>query len=166
LYALAQGLPEMRWLWVGGTEDAVNEWRARLKADGLSNVTLAGFVENSRLPMYQAAADILLMPYMRSVAASSGQDIAEVINPMKMFEYMAARRPIISADLQVIREVLDGTRAVFCTPGDVDEWRQSIQELAGDAARRGRLAESARREVEQHTWVRRAQRALENLPLR
>jgi glycosyltransferase involved in cell wall biosynthesis len=165
LFELARGLPQLRWLWVGGTSEAVKLWRDRVEAAGLSNVTLTGFVDQNRLPLYQAASDVLLMPYQRSVAASSGQDIAEVINPMKMFEYMAVRRPIITADLPVIREVLDETRAVFCAAGDVDGWRRSILELAEDSDRRRRLAESARREVERHTWIRRAERAVENLPL-
>ena len=143
----------------------MEEWRGRLKAAGLSNVTLTGFVENSRLPLYQAAADILVMPYGASVAASSGQDIAEVINPMKMFEYMAARRPIISADLPVIREVLDENRAVFCPPGDVREWRRAIVDLAKDAERQRQLAQNARLEVEKYTWIQRARRALQGLEM-
>jgi glycosyltransferase involved in cell wall biosynthesis len=165
LWELARSLPETRFLWVGGTSTAVNEWRERLAAAGISNVMLTGFVDNSRLPIYQAAADILLMPYERSIAASSGQDIAEVINPMKMFEYMAARRPIISADLPVIREVLNEMRAVFCPPGEAESWRLAIIDLAGDRAKRNRLAENARREVEKHTWLRRAQHALGNMEI-
>jgi glycosyltransferase involved in cell wall biosynthesis len=106
------------------------------------------------------------MPYESSIAASSGQEIAEVINPMKMFEYMASRRPIISADLPAIREILDESRAVFCPPGDAIAWRRAVELLAEDDGRRRRLAESARSEVEQHTWKRRAQRALEGLLLR
>jgi hypothetical protein len=65
----------------------------------------------------RAVEDVLLMPYSRSISASSGQDIAEVINPMKMFEYMASRRAIVSADLPSIREVLNEGNAVFCEAG-------------------------------------------------
>jgi glycosyltransferase involved in cell wall biosynthesis len=103
------------------------------------------------------------MPYGYSVAASSGQDITAVINPMKMFEYMAAQRPIITTDLPAIREVLDETRAVFCQGGEVAEWKAAIESLASDAARRAALAENARREVEKYTWVARAERALQEM---
>lgn len=160
LYELARLLPHVNFLWVGGTAEGVQEWRVRLNSANVTNVTLTGFVENSRLPRYQAAADVLLMPYGRSVSSSSGQDIAEVINPMKMFEYMAAERAILTADLPSIREVLDARSAVFCTPGDVQAWKTALLALLQDGELRAKLARSARQEAEQHTWVARAQRAL------
>jgi glycosyltransferase involved in cell wall biosynthesis len=163
LMELARAMPDVNFLWVGGTPEAVEEWRTKLNAARSSNVTLTGFIENSRLPLYQAAADILLMPYGHSVSASSGQDIVEVINPMKMFEYMAARRAIISADLPVIREVLDETRAWFCLPGEFGAWKSGIEILLGDEKRRRALASNARREVEKYTWLARARHALDGL---
>ena len=163
LFELARALPNINFLWVGGTPGAVEEWRTKLNAAHVANVTLTGFIENSRLPLYQAAADILLMPYGRSIAGSSGQDIAEGINPMKMFEYMAAGRAIITADLSVIREVLDETRAAFCPPGDVDAWKSAIENLLSDKKRRDELASNARRESEKYTWLARAQRALDGI---
>ena len=84
LFELAGRVPDANFLWVGGKPDDVNYWRDKLANAGVSNVIMTGFVENSRLPLYQSAADVLLMPYGRSISASSGQDIAEVINPMKI----------------------------------------------------------------------------------
>ena len=160
LFKLALELPHVNFLWAGGTPEAVAEWQLKINSVRATNVTLTGFIENSRLPLYQAAADILLMPYSSSISASSGQDIAEVINPMKMFEYMAAARAIITADLPVIREVLDETRAVFCPPGDSEAWKTAIESLLSDEKRRRALASNARRESEKYTWLARAQRAL------
>ena len=153
LFELARALPDVNFIWAGGTPEAVAEWRLKLNSVRASNVTLTGFIENSRLPLIQAAADILLMPYGSSISASSGQDIAEVINPMKMFEYMAAGRAIITADLPVIREVLDETRAVFCPPDDAAAWKAAIESLMTDEKRRGTLASNARRESEKYTWL-------------
>jgi glycosyltransferase involved in cell wall biosynthesis len=106
LFELAKQMPNVNFLWVGGTPELVDFWRGKLTEAGMTNVTMTGFVKHERIPLYQAAADVLLMPYSRSIEASSGQDIAEVINPMKMFEYMASGRGIVSADLPSIREVL------------------------------------------------------------
>ncbi len=161
LFALAGRMPDYHFLWVGGTPKELAHWRARLEQAGAANVTMTGFVENSRLPLYQAAADVLLMPYGRSISASSGQDIAEVINPMKMFDYMAAGRAIVSADLPVLHEVLHERTAVFCEPGNVETWEHALRALLQDERRRLALGAQARKEVARYTWVARAQRALE-----
>src|SRR3990172_8037678 len=114
LFELAKQMPQVNFLWVGGTPELVDFWRGKLAEAKMTNVTMTGFVKHESIPLYQAASDILLMPYSRSISASSGQDIAEVINPMKMFEYMASGRAIVSADLPSIREVLNEGNAVFC----------------------------------------------------
>jgi glycosyltransferase involved in cell wall biosynthesis len=163
LHALALALPDVSFLWVGGTSEAVEEWRTKLKASGVANVTLTGFVANDQLPAYQAAADVLLMPYEASVSSSSGQDIAEVINPMKMFEYMAAKRAIMTADLPSIREVLDDRSAVFCPPDDSTAWIAGLKDLLSDKRHLAELAQAARIEVEKYTWLARAEKALATL---
>ena len=158
---LAKRVPSVNFLWVGGTPEEVSYWRERLAKAGIANVTMTGFITHNRLPLYQAAADVLLMPYSRSVSASSGQDIAEVINPMKMFDYMAVGRAIISADLPVLHEVLNNENAVFCEPDEVDDWERALRGLLTDEPRRLALARQAQKDVAGYTWVARAERALE-----
>jgi glycosyltransferase involved in cell wall biosynthesis len=121
---------------------------------------MTGFVKHETIPLYQAASDVLLMPYSRSISASSGQEIGGVINPMKMFEYMASGRAIVSADLTAIREVLNEGNAVFCEPDEPGMWKVAIEALLGDESRRLRLGAQARRDVEQLTWIKRQERIL------
>lgn len=161
LFELAKRIPDVNFLWVGGKPEDVSYWRTQLADLGASNVTMTGFVENSRLPLYQAAADVLLMPYSRSISASSGQEIAKVINPMKMFDYMAAGRAIISADLPVIHEVLNDENAVFCEPDNVSLWERTLRDLLGDEPRRVALGVQAKKDIAGYTWVARAKRALD-----
>jgi glycosyltransferase involved in cell wall biosynthesis len=156
--ALAGSAPDARFAWVGGRPQDVAEWRG--KAAGLANVTFTGFVPNQEIPLHQAAGDVLLMPYGRTIAGSSGGNSAEICSPMKMFEYMAAGRAILTSDLPVIREVLDETTAVFCPPEDVTSWQASLRSLLDDPSRRKTLGESARRAVEKYTWQARAERTL------
>lgn len=155
---LAESLPQAQFVWVGGRPEDVDNWKKRLKSE---NVTFTGFIPNRELPLYQAAADLLLMPYSRSIMGSSGTaDSAAVASPMKMFEYMAAGRSIVSADLPVIREVLDESNAVFCKPDDVGDWRLAIEALLEDRAHRAELGDQARTDVQGYTWVARAQRIM------
>jgi glycosyltransferase involved in cell wall biosynthesis len=171
LFALAKQMPAVNFLWVGGTPELVDFWRAKLTEAGMTNVTMTGFVKHESIPMYQAAADVLLMPYSRSIEASSGQDIAEVINPMKMFEYMAAGRGIVSADLDSIREVLNERNAVLIEPGEVGKptlsnvegWKVEIEKLLVDEPRRLKLGAQARKDVGNLTWVKREERVMELL---
>jgi len=160
LFELARRMPEYDFLWVGGTPESVALWQQKLAEERMKNVTVAGFVENSRLPLYHAAADVLLMPYEESVQASSGQDIGEVINPMKMFEYMAAGRAIVSADLPVIHEVLNEENAVFCAPGNADAWQASLRIVLEDSRRREALGARARLDVRTYDWNAREKRIL------
>lgn len=160
LVELARALPEIRFLWVGGNPRDVEYWRMRLMELGLHNILLTGFVENTRLPLYQAAGDVLLMPYERAIAGSSGGNSADICSPMKMFDYLAAGRAILTSDLPVLHEVLNPDNAVFCPPEDVSAWTQALSALAADPEQRARLAARARQDAAQYTWRARAQRTL------
>ncbi len=169
LFELAKQMPQVNFLWVGGTPELVDFWRGKLAEAKMTNVTMTGFMKHESIPLCQAAADILLMPYSRSISASSGQDIAEVINPMKMFEYMASARAIVSADLPSIREVLNEGNAVLCSAGElgnwesvIGEWKAAIASLLANESRRHELGTKARNalRVEQLTWVKREERVM------
>ncbi|HEY9528996.1 MAG TPA: glycosyltransferase [Anaerolineales bacterium] len=160
--ALAKSLPQAQFVWVGGRPEDIGTWKQRAGSD---NVVFTGFIPNRDLPLYQAAADVLLMPYSRSIMGSSGSaDSAAVASPMKMFEYMAAGRAIVSADLPVIREVLHEENAVFCEPEDLGTWKGEIESLLANEARRIRLGQRARQDVQGYTWVARAQRIMNGFP--
>jgi glycosyltransferase involved in cell wall biosynthesis len=156
---LAAKFPQARFVWVGGRPLDVQTWKGR--AANLTNVTFTGFVPNERIPLYQSAADVLLMPYGRAVTTSSGGNTAEICSPMKMFEYMATGRAILTSDLPVLREVLDETKAVFSPLEQAEAWESALGGLLADPQRRQALGQNARRAVEQYSWVRRAQRVLE-----
>ncbi|HCC79362.1 MAG TPA: hypothetical protein DEP80_07135 [Anaerolineae bacterium] len=152
---LAERMPEVNFLWVGGTSQDVNTWRTRISATGLKNMNLTGFIPNRELPLYQAAADALLIPYNRRFTNSGGENISNVSSPMKIFEYMAAGRVILSSDLPVLREVLNEANAILCPPEDVEAWEQALRQLQADPHKGQLLASQARRDVERYSWVER-----------
>ncbi|HUE97724.1 MAG TPA: glycosyltransferase family 4 protein, partial [Anaerolineales bacterium] len=159
---LAKSLPKAQFVWVGGRSEDIENWKQRIESN---NIVFTGFIPNSELPRYQAAADVLLMPYSRSIMGSSGSaDSAAVASPMKMFEYMAAGRAIVSSDLPVIREVLNEKNAVFCEPDKVGDWKLAIESLLNDEARRIGLGDQARLDAQGYTWVARAQRIMNGFP--
>lgn len=163
MFRLAERNPGMAFIWAGGTEEANESWRRRVEAAGLANLHLLGFVPNARLPLVQAAGDVLLMPYGREIAVSGGGDSAAVASPMKVFEYLAAGRPILSSDLPVLREVIDEKNAILLPPEDEAAWGKALRRLQEHPAQRERLAEAARRTAQGYSWRGRTQRALEGV---
>jgi glycosyltransferase involved in cell wall biosynthesis len=159
---LAGGLPETQFVWMGGTPGEVEQWRGRASAQKLANVNFAGFVPNASLPLYLAAADVLLMPYERSIAISSGGGNSALISsPMKMFEYLAAGRAIIASDLPVFREVLGEGNSLLVPAEDLKAWSEALRALLADPERRSRLAAQAKADSLRYTWLARASRALD-----
>lgn len=163
LIDLARALPHIQFLWVGGRVQDVAEWRARLIQEGIGNIQLTGFVANAHLPLYQAAGEVLLMPYERQIAGSSGGNSADICSPMKLFDYLAAGRVILSSDLPVLHEVLNERNAIFCPPEQSEEWVSTLQRIQTDAALCQALARQAKTDAAAYTWRGRATRALEGL---
>ncbi|NUM49076.1 MAG: glycosyltransferase [Anaerolineales bacterium] len=189
LLALAARLPEFHFLLVGGNPEDVEKLKAQASKSAnqqasksvnqqtskptnpstdqpinrSTNLTLTGFIPNADLPRYQAASDLLLMPYQRHVAASSGGDIAPYLSPMKLFEYLAAGRAILSSDLPVFREVLNPENAILLPPDNVDAWVNAIRDLHAHPEKCAALGARARQDAEKYTWEARARKMLEGL---
>ncbi len=160
LTAIAKALPKVNFLWVGGQDKDIAPWKALLAEQAIDNVTITGFIPNTKLPLYQAASDILVMPYAKKIAGSSGGNIAPVINPMKMFDYLSTGRPIVASNIPVFREVLNEKLAVFCDSNDDGAWVEAIQKLSKDKFIRMTMQEAALSAAEQYSWVNRALRSI------
>ena len=76
------------------------------------------------VPAWYARSDLTLLPYQPSIS------IVASISPIKLFEAMAAGRPIIASDLPTLREILrDGQNALLVDPADPDAWEGAIRRL-------------------------------------
>jgi glycosyltransferase involved in cell wall biosynthesis len=157
---LAGQFPLASFVWVGGRPEDVRRFRASAAERGLENVRYTGFLSQHDLPCHLAAADILLMPYEQSIAGSGGGNSADICSPMKMFDYLATGRAILSSDLPVIHEVLNDTNAVFAKPDDLQDWSAALGRLLGDADLRAQLSAHALADAGQYSWRARAARAL------
>lgn len=155
LEALAR-IPDARGLIVGGHPKEPDLARTRSVADRLGiaeRVTFTGLVEPSRVPELLRQADVLVLPNPASAIAT------RYTSPLKLFEYMAAGRPIVSSDLPSIREILsDHVNAVLVPPGDVAALTHGIEQLLGDPTLADRLAHAALQDVPKYSWQRRAER--------
>ncbi len=164
LLALARAHPAVQFIWAGGRPEAVREWQQKIDREHLDNIYLTGFLDHQQLPLMQSTADILLMPYARRIAGSGGGNSADICSPMKMFDYLAAGRAIMTSDLPVLHEVLSPACAIFCQPEDEADWVQSFGNLVRDTALRNRLGACAQVQATKYTWQARAAQALADFP--
>ena len=149
---MAQALPGIQFLLAGGEPEDVQRLKQRAAQMGLNNLMAVGFVDNEILPLYQAACDVLLMPYQKQVAGSSGGNIAPYLSPMKLFEYLACGRPILSSDLPVLGEVLNAGNSLILPAEQSEAWVQALAALQSDPQRRSELGTQARREAARYSW--------------
>jgi glycosyltransferase involved in cell wall biosynthesis len=149
-------IPKARLLFAGGKPADVERVRAAAVEGGVADrVRFDGIVPNGRIPLYLWAADVLVMPY------TSRTPIIASISPMKMFEYMAAQRPIVSTDFPTLREVLrGGENAVLVPPDSPEALAAGIRRVLKDPELAGKISRRGRRDVEQYTWERRAEKIL------
>jgi glycosyltransferase involved in cell wall biosynthesis len=142
-------LPEVQFLLVGGWERDIARFKKRTR--DLDNVSLAGFVPNQHVRKYLAASNVLLMTYSNKYRTASW------VSPLKLFEYMAARRPIISTDLPILRKHLDHNRnAILVPPDDAVKLAKGIETLRQNPGLASRLADTAYSDVQPYTWHNRA----------
>jgi len=143
---------------VGGLPADVERWRAATRDQ--PNILLHGSVPHAEVARWIAAFDVVLAPYQRHVSGSGGaaRDLSGWMSPLKLFEYMAQGKPILCADLPVLREVLtDGVNAVLCAPDDIDAWATALGDLHDRPERRRALGGSARADfLARYTWEQRA----------
>lgn len=119
----------------------------------ISNASYYPPVPLRQVPTWYARSDITLLPYQQTIPTVA------TMSPIKMFEAMAAGRPIVASDLPAIREVLTHeSTALLVPPDDLAAWAQAIERLRADRSLACRLAANARAEAGKYSWVARAKR--------
>jgi len=141
---------------VGGIPEDILNFERFIDDNSIKNVILVGYVAPKQVPKYLAAADILILPN------TSADDMSRLYtSPLKLFEYMAARRPIVASDLTSIREILNEQNSILVKPDDPAALVEGILKISENKALADSLVKKAFQDVQQYTWDKRAERILE-----
>ncbi len=118
-----------------------------------SRIVFTGLLPPHEVAGAIAEADILVLPNTATEVS------ARYTSPLKLFEYLAAGRPIVASRLPALAEVLeDGVNALLVAPEDPQALADAIRRLAADPALAVRLAARAFADAERYSWARRAER--------
>ena len=143
---------KVKMVFVGGRNAEIEDYKAQAKALGVLDRTI--FVPakpNNVIPAYEASMDVLVIPY------PDKPHFRDYGFPMKVYEYMASKRPIIYSNLPIIAEVLSDC-AISFEPGNERDLAQKIEGLVSEPQNGIDLAEKAFKKAENFTWRKRAEK--------
>jgi len=132
-------------IWFAFVGDGADKQRLqdRVAEHGLRNVTLLPSLPHEQVPALLAAADICLVP-LRDVPLFSS------FIPSKMFEYLAAGKPVVGALAGEAAQILREAGAWVVPPADSEALAAAIRTLAADPQRRQAMGQQGRCYVEKH----------------
>lgn len=142
---------------IGGSDRELQSMEKLLEERNISNAKLVGRVSPTRVRYYQWAADVLVVPPTKD--ESDRKHHPNATSPLKMFEYMAAGRPIVASKLPGISSVLTHEEdALLVPPGDESRLVEAINRVLKNQQLANKLSTSARENVTNYTWSKRAER--------
>ncbi|MFA5126627.1 MAG: glycosyltransferase [Patescibacteria group bacterium] len=146
--------PDVLVVFIGGTDKDIASFQEKNKQQ--ANVLVVGRKPHYQVPLYLRAADVLVLPN------SSREEISRLYtSPLKLFEYMAAGRPIVASDLPSIREILQEKNCIFFLPDQADSLATGIQRALLNDDLSVRISKVALAEVSGYSWLNRAKNILE-----
>lgn len=143
----ARLLPEgVKVLFIGGREEDIKRFTE--KHQDIKNIRLIGFRPHQEIPLWQCAADVLVLPNTAKEEIS-----AHYTSPMKLFEYMASGRPIVASRIPSITEILSEKEATLVTADDVEALADGIVSALS-------LPTNTHPKLDQYRWATRAERII------
>ena len=140
---IVSGQPEIAFVLIGDGKEK-SALMTRTAEMGLENVHFLPPVPKTQMGESLAAADAC-------VAILKPIPLYGTVYPNKVFDYMAAGRPVILAIDGVIRELVEEADAgVFVPPGDPAALAEAIAYLANEPETRRAMGARGRRYVEEH----------------
>lgn len=113
-------------------------------------VILTGHVAHDEVGKHVAAMDIVLAPYPPLEFF--------YYSPVKIYEYMACGKPVLSSRLGQIQEIItEGVNGFLSNPGDNADYARKLAHLIEAAELRQRVGVAAYETIaRQHTWAHKA----------
>ena len=154
---LAQQFSNANFMVIGGPNESKVYFQKLASQLGLNNIIFMGYVPHKDVPLYLFASDILLALWSDKVPT------IKYCSPLKVFEYMATGRTIISHGYDVIKEVLkDNENCLLVKPNSQNDLRLKVQLALENSY--DHLGENARNNAFEHySWDKRAQTILNQL---
>ncbi|OHA15161.1 MAG: hypothetical protein A3G52_03465 [Candidatus Taylorbacteria bacterium RIFCSPLOWO2_12_FULL_43_20] len=158
VYTLIDAAPSInaRIMLVGGNDADRMDVEEYIRSKGVTNASILPFLPHREVLRLMKTADVLVLPNTADEERS-----AKYTTPIKLFEYMASGRPIVSSDIPSVSHFLkDGENAILAVPDDHVDFAEKISLLLKDPEKSKIIAERAMTDALNYTWTARAKKIL------
>lgn len=139
-------------LFVGGTPEDRKALQKYISERNLPRINFIPHQTPDKIPLYQKAADVLVLPNTAKEEASRVET-----SPVKLFEYLASGKPIVASDIPSIRDIVSDKEVFFATPDDGKSFAHAIETALNDSAESANRANAAQVLARAHSWESRAE---------
>lgn len=156
LLEAAKNAPDITFWVVGGYDKDIEIFKSA--ASGVPNMKVWGYVPHDKVRDFLAVADVLVLPNSATYVMSE-----KYTSPLKLFEYMASKKPIVASRLPSLEEVLiDGVNAYLVAPDNASSLEAGIRRALSEGTV-SNVVTQARVDVEKYTWDKRVEKILEGI---
>lgn len=147
---------------VGGPQKWQKIYEEHARSLGLDEriVRFQGHIDAAAVPSALAACDLCIYPAPKTNHEYFMRDTS----PLKLFEYLAAGRPVVCADIPPIRDVVDDDSARLFAPGDARTLADAVTDVLQHPEKASSMIEHGKTIAEEHSWEKRMERIFATLP--
>ena len=127
------------------------------------NLKIFNHIEYHKVPNILLKSDILLMPYSKNVAIRAKNiNTANYCSPLKMFDYLAAGKVIVSSKLDGICEILEHNKnAILVKNFDYYSWENTIRKLINNEYNISKIQKNSSKIAKKYSWKNRAKKIID-----
>lgn len=139
---------------VGGIKWYLTKFKKFVKRNKLKNILILGYQDYSKIPYFLKAADCLVLTGTKKSKTSK-----EYTSPMKMFEYMASKKPIVASDLSSFKGILNNNNSILVKSDNPKALADGIKKALNIELAK-KVSEKAYKDVQKYTWDNRVKQIL------
>jgi len=142
-------------VFIGGIKWYLSDFKKFVKKESL-NVLILGHKDYSLIPFYLSCSDCLVLTGTLKSAVSK-----KYTSPMKMFEYMASKRPIVASNLDSFKEILNDKNSILVESDNEKALASGINKVLNNKNLAENISSQAYLDVQKYSWDNRAKKILD-----